>query len=631
MDNGNESALAAALETKEIFPPRDDGEATYGGFPFYAWLAVAGELLPAWWSQARDQELRKFWKLSDHLAGTVNTLRDMMVAMPVKVVSRDNSIKSYVREAEEYTRILQNNSESRSNFTTSGWPACYGAFIEDYHTIDNGAFMVVEGPGRGDEPLQGPPTRLIHLDGCDCWRTQNPEYPIIYTDMDGARYRLHKSRVISLTPQSTPISSMYGVGFCAVSRAVNAAQNLIDNGRYKQEKLGSRPLRGLIAIQDSAGGEREAQAVSMAMRATDEMMDNQGLTRYARVPVVSVKGTMNLLDLASLPDGFDQMSDTQLGMAVLALAFGVDMRQLAFAFGVAGQTKADAEVQHLKMRGKGPGVIIGQARQQIEAKFLPPYLRLVFDYQDDEQDKLNADIRKVRSERREKDLSIGVTDVRTEREAMVENGEITEAQFIAMELADGRTPDGEDVLALFQSPEYAAVLPPLDATPEQIEEAILTMQRVLMSNTRSKIKVQASMALAALQKLKGQRTVEPMAEAAPEPEPEPGSEEMTEEEEPEDSTEEDMTGQDEKALKRITYNGITVMASGQRASTRPDKKYMRTVRYQGKERVVHYGDPNMTIKRNDPARRKSFMARHNCGDKKDPFSPGFWSCIAWEI
>ena len=27
---------------------------------------------------------------------------------------------------------------------------------------------------------------------------------------------------------------------------------------------------------------------------------------------------------------------------------------------------------------------------------------------------------------------------------------------------------------------------------------------------------------------------------------------------------------------------------------------------------VEFGDPNMEIKRDDPARRKSFRARHNC-------------------
>ena len=45
--------------------------------------------------------------------------------------------------------------------------------------------------------------------------------------------------------------------------------------------------------------------------------------------------------------------------------------------------------------------------------------------------------------------------------------------------------------------------------------------------------------------------------------------------------------------------------------------------------VVRFGDPNMEIKRDDPARRKAFRARHNCDDKKDKTTPGYWSCIQW--
>ena len=44
--------------------------------------------------------------------------------------------------------------------------------------------------------------------------------------------------------------------------------------------------------------------------------------------------------------------------------------------------------------------------------------------------------------------------------------------------------------------------------------------------------------------------------------------------------------------------------------------------------VVRFGDPNMEIKRDD-ARRKSFRARHNCADKKDKTTPGYWSCMQW--
>jgi hypothetical protein len=45
--------------------------------------------------------------------------------------------------------------------------------------------------------------------------------------------------------------------------------------------------------------------------------------------------------------------------------------------------------------------------------------------------------------------------------------------------------------------------------------------------------------------------------------------------------------------------------------------------------VVRFGDPNMSIKRDDPARRKAFRARHNCDDKKDKTTPGYWSCYQW--
>jgi hypothetical protein len=44
---------------------------------------------------------------------------------------------------------------------------------------------------------------------------------------------------------------------------------------------------------------------------------------------------------------------------------------------------------------------------------------------------------------------------------------------------------------------------------------------------------------------------------------------------------------------------------------------------------VNFGDKNMTIKKSNPARRKSFRARHNCADAKDRTTPRYWSCKAW--
>jgi hypothetical protein len=47
--------------------------------------------------------------------------------------------------------------------------------------------------------------------------------------------------------------------------------------------------------------------------------------------------------------------------------------------------------------------------------------------------------------------------------------------------------------------------------------------------------------------------------------------------------------------------------------------------------IVRFGDPDMTIKKSNPERRKNFRARHNCAEAKDKTTPKFWSCAAWGL
>jgi hypothetical protein len=44
---------------------------------------------------------------------------------------------------------------------------------------------------------------------------------------------------------------------------------------------------------------------------------------------------------------------------------------------------------------------------------------------------------------------------------------------------------------------------------------------------------------------------------------------------------------------------------------------------------VNFGDKNMKIKKNIPARRKSFRARHNCANPGPRTKARYWSCRAW--
>ena len=49
----------------------------------------------------------------------------------------------------------------------------------------------------------------------------------------------------------------------------------------------------------------------------------------------------------------------------------------------------------------------------------------------------------------------------------------------------------------------------------------------------------------------------------------------------------------------------------------------------GNVKKVEFGDPNMRIKKSDPARRKSFRARHNCENPGPRTKARYWSCKAW--
>jgi hypothetical protein len=49
----------------------------------------------------------------------------------------------------------------------------------------------------------------------------------------------------------------------------------------------------------------------------------------------------------------------------------------------------------------------------------------------------------------------------------------------------------------------------------------------------------------------------------------------------------------------------------------------------GNIKKVNFGDPNMRIKKSNPARRRSFRARHNCDNPGPRTKARYWSCRKW--
>ena len=80
----------------------------------------------------------------------------------------------------------------------------------------------------------------------------------------------------------------------------------------------------------------------------------------------------------------------------------------------------------------------------------------------------------------------------------------------------------------------------------------------------------------------------------------------------------------------ITYRGEKFSGYNKPKRTSGKSKKFAVLAEEGdKVRLVRYGDPDMRIRKSEPARRKSFRARHKCDEKKSKLSAGYWSCKKW--
>lgn len=84
-------------------------------------------------------------------------------------------------------------------------------------------------------------------------------------------------------------------------------------------------------------------------------------------------------------------------------------------------------------------------------------------------------------------------------------------------------------------------------------------------------------------------------------------------------------------ITAATYRGRKVTLNKPRRTPDGPKKFAVYVKNpEGKVVKVAFGDPNMRIKKSDPARRKSFRARHKCDEDPGPkWKARYWSCRAW--
>jgi hypothetical protein len=81
-------------------------------------------------------------------------------------------------------------------------------------------------------------------------------------------------------------------------------------------------------------------------------------------------------------------------------------------------------------------------------------------------------------------------------------------------------------------------------------------------------------------------------------------------------------------LDEAEYQGRNVpLGKPMKGDVKKSKVYVKGP--SGRVVKVNFGDKTMKIKKSNPARRKSFRARHNCANPGPRHKARYWSCRAW--
>ena len=90
----------------------------------------------------------------------------------------------------------------------------------------------------------------------------------------------------------------------------------------------------------------------------------------------------------------------------------------------------------------------------------------------------------------------------------------------------------------------------------------------------------------------------------------------------------DFLKENKPTLSEAEYQGRKVQLNKiMQGDVKKFKVYVKNAK--GNVVKVNFGDPNMRIKKSNPARRRSFRARHNCDNPGPKWKARYWSCRKW--
>ena len=464
-------------------------------------LALQADEVPKWWTERRDSWLRSFWKTAPFLPGLIYSISARNAAFRFEFTGPEEQV--------DYAKSLFAQAD-----LGTGWQSFIMKVTQDLLTQDNGAFIEVIRPARvrtekgllpavkaldedgemawfamwkgkrvpikeeqykiEDDPLDLP-LGIAHLDAGRCTRTGDIDFPVKYTDTKNHAHKLSWWQVITLEDMPSPQEDMNGVGFCAVSRILRAAQILRDIAVYKAEKVGGR-FAGRVYITTA-----DVDAISDAVLQAKQRGDQQYLSRY--MPPIIAQAihpdkpiSVESIDLASLPDNFNEEQALIWYITELALGAGVDYTYLAPLPGSGLGTASQVETMARQTKGKSSRLFMEMF--EFKARYhaiLPKDVEMKFIETDAEEEETRDTAAQRRAETRSVRIMSGEITAEIARQIAVDQGDLEPEYMETMgevditpEVTEEATEDGSAVGDVTEEPEEKGILARLKAIGDRL-------------------------------------------------------------------------------------------------------------------------------------------------------------------
>jgi hypothetical protein len=268
-----------------------------------------------------------------------------------------------------------------------GWEYLQKLTIRDFLTQGYGAIFEIAGPGDPDKPLLEAPTGLNHLDAGRCYVTGNPIYPLLYYSLwDGKLHKMHASRVYMLVDDPDPDERYFGIGTCALERAIAVNQREIRMGQYVDSLLDDKPQPGLLSLTGVSDNNWQALVANyLAQQQNDERpVFGRTLVLTSIDPNATVKA--EVIPFAQTPEKFDFQKYTDLDVSALALALGIDRQELWELAGRGIGSGSQSAVLAMKSRAKLYGDVLTGNERFMNWAFLPEDCEFEYVEHDAQQD-----------------------------------------------------------------------------------------------------------------------------------------------------------------------------------------------------------------------------------------------------